>query len=248
MRASRSTRMVSTAPASASWGLAGVKLAPRCDTAPTRQSINFHLQALRAARHEHPTRWARSVLAHLRDASSISTPASARRSSIMVAEGEYGFSGAIWAGRAAEWPVRRSQTPTNFIADKESRQLGRRTLAWALAHSTLAFGIRSIVGIGGIRIQRRSVRRRCASAAAGSRLADSGVRVQARQRSKRDRLRGWATRCPQLAATAINFFLGAIGAQSLDPVETRLPAGRAMRLFHGLRSDSDAAARGRAGR
>lgn len=67
------------------------------------------------------------------------------KSSLMTAEGEYGFSSGIWAGRAGTgWTV---ATPKNIT---EVTNLGRigAGISVGINSFDLSFGIRSTVGVG----------------------------------------------------------------------------------------------------
>lgn len=150
------------------------------------------------------------------------------KSSIMVAEGEYGFSGGIWAGAAGgRWTV---AAPTNITP---ITNLGRSIAGVSLGINSFAmsFGIRTLVGLGafgfntGVFAQVRF---------GGSLLLAPNETFQCRQATIETFLdTGVGYQTPQWASNAINFFLGAIGAAPIDPVGT-LVKGPSTRLFHGF--------------
>jgi hypothetical protein len=150
------------------------------------------------------------------------------KSSKMVAEGEYGFSGGIWAGRAGgHWAV---GSPTNITP---ITNLGRSIAGISLGINSfaLSFGIRTTVGVGafgfnaGVFAQVRF---------GGSLLLAPNEAVQCRQATIETFLdSGVGYQTPKWASDAINFFLGAIGAHAIDPVGT-LVSAPSQSLFKGF--------------
>ena len=150
------------------------------------------------------------------------------KTSMMVAEGEYGFSGGIWAGAAGgKFTV---GAPTNITA---ITNLGKSIAGISLGINsfTMSFGIRTLVGIGafgfntGVFAQVRF---------GGGLLLAPNEAFPCRQATIETFLdSGVGYQTPQWAASAINFFLGAIGVKPIDPVGT-LVAAPPVRLFHGF--------------
>lgn len=150
------------------------------------------------------------------------------KTSLMVAEGQYGFSGGIWAGAAGgQWTV---ATPMQITPIKN---LGESIAGVSLGINSfaLSFGIRTLVGLGafgfntGVFAQVRF---------GGSLLLAPNEAFPCRQATIETFIdTGVGYQLPQWASKAINFFLGAIGAHAIDPVGT-LVAGPTKRLFHGF--------------
>jgi hypothetical protein len=150
------------------------------------------------------------------------------KTSLMAAEGEYSFSGGIWAGRAGgQWSL---AAPSDVKAVKN---LGESLAGVSVGINSfaLSFGIRSTVGIGafgfntGVFAQVRF---------GGSLLLSPNTTFQCRQatiESFLDTGLGWAM--PQWAANVINLFLKAVSATPIDPVGTLAP-GPSIPMFHGF--------------
>jgi hypothetical protein len=150
------------------------------------------------------------------------------KTSVMVAEGEYRFSGGIWAGRAGgAWTY---AAPTNITP---VTNLGGSLAGVSLGINsfTLSFGIRSTVGIGafgfntGVFAQVRF---------GGGLVLTPNQTFQCRQATIEtflDTGLGWAI--PQWAANVINLFLKAVSAHPIDAVGT-LVNGPTTRMFHGF--------------
>lgn len=150
------------------------------------------------------------------------------KSSVMVAEGEYGFSGGIWAGRAGgQWSV---AAPTNITP---ITNLGKSIAGVSVGINSfaLSFGIRTTVGVGafgfnaGVYAQVRF---------GGGLLLAPNEALPCRQASIETFLdTGVGYQTPKWASDAINFFLGAINAHPIDPVGT-LVKGPSQSLFKGF--------------
>ena len=150
------------------------------------------------------------------------------KTSKMVAEGEYRFSGGIWAGRAGNaWTL---AAPQNISAVTNLGQ-SLAGVSVGINSFTLSFGIRSTVGIGafgfntGVFAQVRF---------GGGLVLTPNTTFQCRQATIEtflDTGLGWAM--PQWAASVINLFLKAVSAQPIDAAGT-LAAGPSTRMFHGF--------------
>jgi hypothetical protein len=150
------------------------------------------------------------------------------KTSLMVAEGEYRFSGGIWAGRAGgAWTY---AAPTNItpVTNLGSSLAG---VSLGINSFTLSFGIRSTVGIGAFGFNTGVF----AQVRFGGGLAlTPNETFQCRQATIEtflDTGLGWAI--PQWAANVINLFLKAVSARPIDAVGT-LAAGPTTRMFHGF--------------
>jgi hypothetical protein len=148
------------------------------------------------------------------------------KSSLMVTEGEYNFSGFIWAGRTAQggWTV---ATPTNFSAVKS---VGNAAAGLSLGINSLdlAFGIRSMVGIGAFGFN--------AGVFATVRFGGSAVLAPNQAFAcRRGTIEAWIDtglgwQIPKFAADVINFFLSATTGKSLDQGKP-LAKGPSKRMF-----------------
>ncbi|HEV7705924.1 MAG TPA: hypothetical protein VGO46_16620 [Gemmatimonadaceae bacterium] len=148
------------------------------------------------------------------------------KSTIMVDEGQYNFSGFIWAGRTASggWSV---ATPSNFSAVKSVGNAAAG-LSLGITSLDLAFGIRSMVGIGGFGF----------NAGVFATVRFGGAAVVAPNQAfgcKRGTIEAWIDtglgwQMPKFAMDAINFFLNATTGKSLDPSKP-LAHGPSKRMF-----------------
>ena len=150
------------------------------------------------------------------------------KTSVMASEGEYRFSGAIWAGRAGgAWTFAAPhgvQTVTNLGQSLAGVSLGINSF-------TLAFGIRTQVGIGafgfstGVFAQVRF---------GGSLLLAPNQAFPCRQATINTYLdTGLGYSMPRWAATVINLFLKAVSVQPIDAAGT-LANGPSTEMFSGF--------------
>jgi hypothetical protein len=148
------------------------------------------------------------------------------KSSIMVTEGEYRFSGFVWAGRTAAggWSV---ATPTDFKAVKS---VGNAAAGLSLGINSvdLAFGVRSMVGLGAFGF----------NAGVFATVRFGGAAVLAPNQAfacRRGTIEAWIDtglgwQMPKFALDVINFFLNAVTGKSLDPSKP-LAKGPSKRMF-----------------
>lgn len=147
------------------------------------------------------------------------------KTSIMVAEGEYKFSGGIWAGRAGgQWSLSapHNVTPvTNLGQSVAGISLG-------ITSFTMAFGIRTTVGIGAFGFNTGVF----AQVRFGGGLLKSATETSACRQASIDTYLdtglGWSI--PRWAATVINLFLKAVSANPIDEAGT-LAKGPSARMF-----------------
>jgi hypothetical protein len=147
------------------------------------------------------------------------------KGSVLVSDGEYKFSGGIWAGRAGDaWTL---AAPHNVT---EVSNLGQSVAGVSLGITsfTLAFGIRTTVGIGafgfntGVFAQVRF---------GGGLLKSATETFGCRQASLDTYLdTGLGYAIPPWAATVINLFLKAVSARPIDAVGT-LAKGPSVTMF-----------------
>jgi hypothetical protein len=148
------------------------------------------------------------------------------KSSIMVTEGEYSFSGFVWAGRTSQggWNV---AIPTNFSAVKS---VGNAAAGLSLGINSLdlAFSIRSMVGIGAFGFN--------AGVFASVRFGGAAVVAPTQAFAcRRGTIEAWIDtglgwQMPKFATDVINFFLKATTGRSLDPSKP-LAKGPSKRMF-----------------
>jgi hypothetical protein len=150
------------------------------------------------------------------------------KTSVMVAEGEYRFSGGIWAGRAGgSWTL---AAPSQISAVKNLGQ-SLAGVSVGINSFALSFGIRSTVGIGAFGFNTGVY----AQVRFGGGLALSpNTTFQCRQATIETFLdTGLGYAIPPFVAAVINLFLKAVSAHPIDAAGT-LAKGPSTRIFHGL--------------
>ena len=204
-------------------GAAGIRLRVDGHSA-TDKVINFHLQHFVPIDISIPLAGPLPLSLTFATFFNINSGFSAK-ASMMVSEGEYRFSGGVWAGRAGTgWTV---AVPTNFNAVKS---LGNTTAGLSLGINSLdlAFGIRSMVGIGAFGFN--------AGVFATVRFGGGMVLTPNQTFAcRRATIESWIDtglgyQLPKFATDAINFFLTRTTGRSLDP-SIPLAKGPSKRMF-----------------
>lgn len=150
------------------------------------------------------------------------------RSSLMVAEGKYDFSGGVWAGRTKSgWSI---ATPADVkIGENLADNLAG--LSVGINSFALSFAIRAIVGVGAFGFNTgvfASVR------FGGSLLLAPTTAFPCRQATLDTYIdSGLGYQTPGWVTAAINFFLTPLTGKAIDPVGT-IAKGPSQRLFHTL--------------
>jgi hypothetical protein len=204
-------------------GAAGIRLRMDANSA-TDKVINFHLSHFVPIDFSIPLAGPLPISLTFATFFNINSAFSAK-SSMMASEGEYTFSGGIWAGRAnGQWTV---AVPAHFTAVKS---LGNTAagLSLGINSATLAFGIRTMVGIGAFGFNTGAF---ATVRFGGSILLSPTESYSCRQGNIESWIdTGLGYQLPGFATAAINFFLTPITGKAIDAVGT-LAKGPSQRMF-----------------
>jgi len=189
-------------------GAAGIRLLMDAHSA-TDKVINFHLQHFVPIDFSIPLGGPLPLSLTFATFFNINSGFSAK-SSIMSSEGDYHFSGTVWAGYAGGWKI---DAPTNFTTTKT---LGgtAASLSLGINSADLAFGIRSMVGIGAFGFNTGVF----ATTRFGGSIVMAPNEAMACRRGTLSAYMdsGLGYQIPGFAEAAINFFLTPITGKSLD--------------------------------
>lgn len=189
-------------------GAAGIRLLVDAHSA-TDKVINFHLQHFVPIDFSIPLGGPLPLSLTFATFFNINSGFSAK-SSIMSSEGDYHFSGTVWAGYAGGWKI---DAPTNFTTTKT---LGgtAASLSVGINSADLAFGIRSMIGIGAFGFNTGVF----ATTRFGGGIVVAPNEAMACRRGTLGAYMdsGLGYQLPGFAEAAINFFLTPLTGKSLD--------------------------------